>query len=286
MAGFDEGPDSGELGWYRGHRARPLGAGFFVLYGDKMIKQHEDLFKLNEELAELVADTFGARDFHPSTQAQINILFFVTKGYKSLRAILLLCRHGYGEDAGILLRSLFEIAVNAWYIKDNEELAKRYGDFIEIHVHELLEDLTFEFVRERISEDKMRERREGYDKAQEMHKYKGRISWSGKTLKVMAEEVGLSEGYSSVYVLMSQLNHTTAGAMLDYIQTDKQTDKGGSVSGVKLLPSDNLIREVLLSAVPPMLNIVKQWHKQFNLGIEAKIMEIDSRLIELQAKYV
>lgn len=67
--------------------------------------------------------------------------------------ILLLCRHGYGEDAGILLRSLFEIAVNAWYIKDNEELAKRYGDFIEIHVHELLEDLTFEFVHERISED-------------------------------------------------------------------------------------------------------------------------------------
>jgi len=128
----------------------------------------------------------------------------------------------------------------------------------------------------------MRKRREGYDKAQEMHKYKGRISWSGKPLKVMAEEVGLSEGYSSVYVLMSQLTHTTAGAMLDYIQTDK----GGSVSGVKLSPSDNLIREVLLSAVPPMLNIVKQWHKQFNLGIEAKIMEIDGRLIELQAKYV
>jgi hypothetical protein len=31
MAGFDEGPDSGELGWYRGHEARPLWAGLFRL---------------------------------------------------------------------------------------------------------------------------------------------------------------------------------------------------------------------------------------------------------------
>jgi len=70
--------------------------------------------------------------------------------------------------------------------------------------------------------------------------------------------------------------------MRDYVQEDIQT----SVIRVKLLPSDNLIREDLLNTLPLMLNVVKQWDMQFNLGIENRIAEIDSRIVELNAKYV
>jgi len=247
-----------------------------------MMEQYEDLFKSNEELVELVADTWKARGFYPSTLAQKINIFFVAKAYKSLRAVLHLCRQGYGEDAGIILRSLFEIQVNAWYIGDDEDRAQRYADFDAVYAYRLLEEPVFDYLSDKLNEDRVREIREECEKAQAKHNYKGSVSWSGKSIKTMAEDVGLGGGYASLYVLMSQLTHSTAGVMRDYVQEDIQT----SVIRVKLLPSDNLIREDLLNTLPLMLNVVKQWDMQFNLGIENRIAEIDSRIVELNAKYV
>ena len=247
-----------------------------------MIEKYKDLFKLNGELAKLVADIWETADFQPETYAQVVIFFFLAKAYKTIQAILLLCRQGYGEDAGILLRSLFEIGVNAWYIADNEELAQRYLDYKAIQVHRLLEDPSWGFILGEVGKDKVREIRERCEEAQAKHKYGKSISWSGKSMKEMAEAVDLGPTYSSIYVIMSQLNHPSAGTMLDYVQMDKE----GLVTGVKLSPSDNLIREVLLGTVPLLLNVVKQWRMQFNLGIETKIMEIDSRIMEMEVKYV
>lgn len=246
------------------------------------MKQYEDLFKVNEELAELVADTFGTRDFQPKTYARTIIIFFVAKAYRTLRAISYLCSRGYGEDAGILLRSLFEIVVNALYIEDNEELAQRYADFEAIYVYRLSVDPALKGVYKSLSEDKVREIGEDYKRAQDKHKYKDKRNWSGKPIKKMAEKVGLGEAYAYLYVLMSQLTHSTVDSSRYYLQEDKVR----SVVRVKLSPSYNLIPEDLLTAGALMLYIVRQWSNQFNLGIETKIQEIDIRLQELKEKYV
>lgn len=246
------------------------------------MERYADLFKVNEELAELVDDVFKARSFHAKTQAQTIIIFFVAKAYKTLRAILHLCGQGYGEDAGILLRSLFEIAVNALYIKDDEELAQRYVDFEAIYVYNLSVDPALQDVYKRLSEDKLAQICEEAWRAQEKHGYKDKHRWSGKSMGRMAKEVGLGKEYASFYVLMSQLTHSTAGSARYYMQEDKDS----SVVGVKLSPSDKLVREDLLTAGALVLGIVRRWNEQFNLGIETKIAEIDNRLIELKDRYV
>lgn len=248
------------------------------------MEKYEDLFKLNEELGELVTDVFKARDFQPKTYAQSLIIFFVAKAYKTLRAIVLICRRGYGEDAGILLRSLFEITVNALYIKDNEELAHRYADFEAIYVQRLSEDaiLKKEIYEKELSQDQLHEIREAAERARIKHGYKDDYRWSRKSIKKMAHEVGLELAHAYFYDIMSQLVHSTVGSVRYYVQEDKVS----SVNRVKLSPSDKLIPEDLLTACALMLYIVRQWSNQCNLGIETKIQEIDIRLQELKENYV
>lgn len=248
-----------------------------------MMGKYEELFKLNEELARLVIDTFGTREFHTDTQAQTVILFFVAKAYKTHQAILHLCRQGYGEDAGILLRSLFELAVNALYIKDNAELAQKYVDFEAIYVQRFLEDPNLKNRYMQVSENKLAETSEAAQRAREKHGYKGKNRWSGKTIREMAEEVGLGgEAYASFYVLVSQLVHSTIGSATYYVKPYPNR----SAKRLMLSPTDNLIQGDLLTAGFLTLDILMQWSKQFDLGIETKISELRNKLIELKEKYV
>ncbi len=53
-----------------------------------------------------------------------------------------------------------------------------------------------------------------------------------------------------------------------------------------LSPTDNLIQGDLLTAGFLTLDILMQWSKQFDLGIETKISELRNKLIELKEKYV
>lgn len=247
-----------------------------------MIKQYEDLFKLNEELAELVTDIFKTRDFKPKTYARTLIIFFVAKAYKTLRAILHLCSQGYGEDAGILLRSLFETAVNALYIKDNEELAQRYIGFEARRVYKLSQMPVLKDVYGRLTEDELGQIYEDYKKAQEKYKYTSNINWSGKSLEEMAKAVGYERLYNYVYRFLSQITHSTAGSVGHYVKPDPDRP----VTKVKLSPSDNLIPEDMLTAGALMVDIARLWSNQFNLGMEAKIEEINTRLKELKEKNV
>ncbi|MBA7535786.1 hypothetical protein ES705_28044 [subsurface metagenome] len=92
----------------------------------------------------------------------ISLLF--SKTFKTYKSINILCKEGYGQDAGILLRSLFEIYVNITYISKDEpeKMAKRYYEYSYIgkkHLVELsdrhnLEKIGFKNLGEGIQRNK------------------------------------------------------------------------------------------------------------------------------------
>jgi hypothetical protein len=45
------------------------------------------------------------------------VIVAVAKAFKTYQSILILCREGYVDDAEVLLRTLFELAVSVRYVK-------------------------------------------------------------------------------------------------------------------------------------------------------------------------
>jgi hypothetical protein len=64
------------------------------------------------------------------THFQKVVLVAIAKAYKTHRCILLLCGQGYAEDAEILLRALFELAVSVRWVKldPTGQRAERWDD--------------------------------------------------------------------------------------------------------------------------------------------------------------
>ena len=244
--------------------------------------KYEDLFKANEELAELVEDIWKTRALALKTQAQIINVFFIVKACKTLRAILHLCRLGYGEDAGILLRSLFELAVNSIYIGDNDELAQKYMDFEAVYLDGLTRGAAPNYMNEIFSADKLAEIAEAAEKARRKHQYKSKHSWSSMGMKKMAIEADLGKDYAYFYPLVSELVHSTMGSSRHYIKIDPDS----RLVSVMLSPSNNLMPQVLLTSGFLMVGIAGQWNSQFELGIENQTKDIINRLMELKEEHV
>ena len=78
-------------------------------------QNHKELFDFNNELRKIV-DGVMDREFHKITPKVAFTTFALGKAYKTHEAILLLCLNGYGEDAAILTRSLFDLSITLLYI--------------------------------------------------------------------------------------------------------------------------------------------------------------------------
>jgi len=233
------------------------------------MKEYADpeLIKLNEDICKLVDDTF-TRKLTLSTEAKQITAIGLAKAYKTLQAILLLCKAGYGQDAGILLRSLFNLTVNVLYInKDPVNRAKRYIGYGNILRQKIAKTPTLSDIMGKLDECTLNEIDREVERAKETYKY-NRSGWSDKSIKDMAKEVGLESGYDTAYVLMSSIEHSDARSADHYVSIGP--------TGVTLdpSPSTRYIRENLLTAAPLMLIMVDQWKDVFNLGIEAKIKEL------------
>ena len=73
-------------------------------------QNHKELFDFNEELRKIVDGVMG-KEFHKITPKVALTTFALGKAYKTHGAVLFLCAQGYGEDAAILTRSLFDLSI-------------------------------------------------------------------------------------------------------------------------------------------------------------------------------
>jgi len=152
------------------------------------------------------------------------LLILAGKGCKTHQATLLLAELGYGQDAGILLRSLFNLVVNlTWISKVPTTRVKMYVDYDWIlrdkagnRISYGMEHLGLESsLTDAQLADLKREISEEVARTIEEHDY-GRSGWSKRNLFEMAEEVGLKLDYQFIYPILSDVEHSSPRSLIYY----------------------------------------------------------------------
>jgi hypothetical protein len=242
----------------------------------------ERLLGLNDELQRLARELVPATYPIPLdrlTRAQSIAIFALTKACKTHAALVALCRIGYGEDASILARSLFELALDMLYISQDSpgERAERYIDHDWVIRYEMLHTLRTDpaLKSARKTEDSTaaeieREAHRVQNRWQfwsEQNK-SGRLKrpkshWSGKTIRDVAAAVGWESHYNTMYRLVSQLAHSSVRGANQYMaEINEQTLQLNSG------PSANYVWQTLFSGFVYLHQTTEFWRAQMRPGDE------------------
>lgn len=238
-----------------------------------IIKKYYKIFEVHTDLRLLVENTMDKKhaiDMRKPEEGAIS--FLLGKSYKTHGVILELCREGFGEDAGILTRALFETAVTVLYIT-REDVTKRATQYVEHEwvLRKLLYECNFDLIKRSgsISEETIQE---VMTKAKEViEKYKkegldvGGFSWSGLSTKKMANEIGLESAYNSVYAQFSDIAHSRVSAASSFVKEDT----GGLL--IDTGPSERLLETVLVASFHFMFLVITAWDKTLKLGLKSKL---------------
>jgi hypothetical protein len=249
---------------------------------------YKDLFSFNHQL-KLLVDDYLEREIRNIGPKDALVAFTLAKSYKTHSAIMALCGGGYGEDASILNRTIFELLITLLYIlKDpTDERAYRYYGFDWIlrekmfsyaeQKPELLLQLEQRTLKPKNGDVSISEVKKMAKQVQDKYKYKG-YNWSDKSLGEMAEEVNRSGQYKTMYRLSSQHTHSHARVMNDYV---KQTENGfTNFAGI----SDNWVEEDLVMAFDFFSSIFAAASDQYGWGVEKELKPLFDKFLEMMEK--
>lgn len=244
----------------------------------------KNLFSFNHQL-KLIADEYLQREIRNIGPKDALVAFTLAKAYKTHSAVMLLCEGGFGEDASILNRTIFELLVTLLYIlKDpTDEKAYRYYAFDWIlrekmfnyaeQKPELLLQLEQRALKPKQGDVSISEVKKMAKQVQDKYKYRG-YNWSDKSLGEMAEEVNRGGQYKTMYRLSSQHTHSHSRVMNDYV---KRTKNGfTNFSGI----SDNWIEEDLVMAFDFFSGIFAATSDQYGWGAEKELKPLFDRFIK------
>lgn len=248
----------------------------------------KNLFDKNHELREIVGSILEKK-FSKVTPKIAFSTFILGKAYKTHEAILILCINGYGEDAAMLTRSLFELMVLLLYVlkdKSNKRVLRYYSydSIIRKEIYDYAISTTPSLVNaleERINNPKPEDL--SIEKVQEMaaiaqdrYKYDRRKGWSDKSIRQMANCVNKGGIYNTIYSLFSNISHTAVRVMNDYVKFKP----GDSVYTVQVGPSDNWIKENLVASFDFLLGIISRFNILLRLGMASQLNAVAKRYIK------
>lgn len=249
-----------------------------------ILVKYKPLLLVNEKLNKIAGEVIAIKYSNASAKS-IFSAYAIAKAYKSHKAAVILCRKGYGEDAAIISRSMFELLINFLYIlkDDSDYRVNRYMDYDWI-----LRNNIYKYAKTKESMVKMMEAREatqstGIDtrekieakakKVQEKYKYNN-SGWSDKSLRDMSSDVGRSDEYSTIYKLHSQIAHNATRNVNDYLRASETGFK------VNVRPSENWVGESLISVFDSLCSIVGEYNKLNKTGFEAKLDKLIGRWVK------
>lgn len=246
-----------------------------------LLSFNQELRNLADKMLDKSQKMVGPRDMFTA--------FAIGKGYKTHGAVLLLGKQGYGEDASILARSLFDLLINLLYIQADQTdgRAYRYFQYDWILRKKMLNYVLkkpdiMEMIEERVDNPKpddttLKEVEEQAKLAQQKNNYTEK-GWSDKSLHDMAEEVGRSNAYKTIYRLQCQLDHNATRSVNEYAKHVRD----GIVFEVG--QSENWVEESLVIAFDFYYSILVASNSHFKAGFEAEILSLENRYIsELSA---
>jgi len=245
--------------------------------------KYKALLSFNQELRNLVDKMLDQNQKMVGPKDRFTA-FAIGKGYKTHGAVFLLCKQGYGEDASILARSLFDLLINLLYIQADKTDKRAYQYF---NYDWILRKNMFDYVlgkpevmgkiRERVNNPKpddttIKEVEKQAKLAQEKHKYTNQ-GWSNKSLFDMAKEVDRIDTYKTVYRLQCQLDHNASRSMNEYAKQDQN----GIVFDIE--QSKNWVEESLVIAFDFYFSILVAFNSRFKAGFEKEILDLENRYV-------
>lgn len=248
----------------------------------------KNLFSFNHQL-KLLADEYLKKEINNIGPKDALIAFTLAKSYKTHSAIMLLCKEGYGVDASILNRTIFELLITLLYIlKDpTDGRAYRYYAFdwiLRMRMFgyaeknpQLLLQLEQRTLKPKPGDVSVVEVKKMAKQVQNKYKYKG-YNWSDKSLGEMAKEVGKGRQYETMYRLSSQHTHSHSRVINDYV---KQT-KDGFVNFTGI--SDNWVEEDLVMAFDFFSSIFAAASDHYGWGVEKELEPLFNRYLKLMEK--
>ncbi|MDB5204413.1 MAG: hypothetical protein JWP09_441 [Candidatus Taylorbacteria bacterium] len=241
------------------------------------------LLDLNDELHKLV-DTKLQLDITEGNNKSFFVAFAIGKAFKSHEAILLLCKNGYGEDAFMLARTLFELMITTAYISQDttDDRLTRYMnhdwvtrkqmyDYV-VSKESLLAGLNQE-IEASNKQDVLAEVEAEYKKVMEKYKYQNG-TWSDKSIKGMSESVGRSDAYNTIYRLQCTVGHTNARSMNEYMHR----------TILNIGPNWDLVKSTLVVSFDCLFHIAQEANAQFNWGLNTELEELSKRWADTASK--
>ncbi|RJQ54671.1 MAG: hypothetical protein C4521_04010 [Actinobacteria bacterium] len=243
----------------------------------RLVTAFAPYLRLAEELVSVAEEMAEARPVLLNSAFDGLSAFFFSKSHKTFSAVLVLASKGFGEDAAVLCRGLAENAINFLYIREEPiRRADLYLEYEYVLRHMYLETLEAAGVLEGLAASDGRQRvRELYESVK--RNYPNRHLWSGRSLREMAEEVGLSAHYRFAYKYFSDVAH---GAPSTILQVLRPTEEPGFVR-VEFGPTENLIKEALIWSSDLFWRILVAYDQVFSLGMQGRLQDVAQRMRSL-----
>jgi hypothetical protein len=233
-----------------------------------------------------------------SAVVQVALGLYV-KACKQFRSILVLCEHGFGEDAHALTRNLFETAIALVFVLRHRVTLRSQGKTLprvkgkpltaKLRARLYVANIAFEHERtlnewertkglrhaaKTLDKKGIPERVNAAEKAigrEWADRLKKRRTYSGTTVKDLALTLGLTQAYATLYRSASWSTHAT-----DLTQFVRLAPQAGTT--LYLSPGDAWVPPTIRGASLLLVISIEFLNERFGLGHEERIQEEKHRL--------
>ena len=242
-------------------------------------KQHKRLIYLLNWLDKFVYTVLSDPSIRVNRQ-KIILSSQVAKMHTTFGAIVILIQKGYGPDAMLLMRSMFNNLVNILWINttDQKHRAELFINYYKIIRKNKLEIIKRYPERATIFSRLLTEEGDIYKTYSEINSdFPDIYRWSNKSIKQMSKEVGLLWDYDFVYPLASSIEHADVESVDAHIN---QVDNQEKVINFQAGPSLRLIVESSIASAKYMMFALEAYIDKFKIGkkFAKKLQRYDKRI--------
>jgi len=246
-------------------------------YQKKVYEDNKNYFDLNDRLLKETGILLSNNRTQPNKLSIVVVDFLCIKAFKTYWAMMKLCNQCFVQDAGILLRSLFETLVNILYIgkSDPEKRAKLYIEYDHMARKDQLDKVEKWLESHPDLQNSMPDKITTLKSFNEVrNNYPHKRYWSGKTMQQMAYDVKLEYDYDLVYWFLSNLHHSGVRSSSEYISYSSDEEEGSLK--FKFFNTESL-KKILFHGFWYMLIALKEWNRSGEIGKDDIINEFANK---------
>jgi len=177
--------------------------------------------ELLKQLESLAEEMLRARTGGEASAFQVVSLGFLARSWRDLQGVLLLCREGLTEQGLVVARSIWEAAVTLEYIRRApEERARLYIEYDPVLRWRMLQkaERNPELKASAALLEARESRKQEFEQLHQQFravrdKYPNTRYWSGKSLRALAQDLGVEGDYDFVYSWISEQAHVEVTAI-------------------------------------------------------------------------